>query len=157
MDKTQLLKKLNKFCPAWMKRGDASQSIDEILQQTIGQVLPGLLHIKIEYLDGQKITGSVPYSRQTANVLGYMHGGTIFTLGDTLAGAFLWSISEANQYAVTTRSEIKYLKPVKEGILKCTVTEKSRSERKVTLEAIFEMNGQTIGTMTVDYLLMTAT
>ena len=157
MNKQVLLDKLHKFCPPWIKQADPSLPVEEIFQQTIRQVLPGLLHVTIEYIDHEKIIGTVPYHHQTANVLGYMHGGTIFSTGDTLAGTFLWANSEAGQYAVTTHSEIKYLKPFKEGVLKCVVVEKSRQNRIVTLEAVFmDDDKQTISVMTVDYLLMKA-
>ena len=156
MDKNFVFEKLNNFSPDWIKKADPSQSVTEILQQTLSQVLPGLIGMKVEYLDDEKIIGTVPYSHQTANVVGYMHGGTIFTTGDSLAGTFLWTKSEANQYAITIRSEIKYLKPFKQGVLKCTVTEKSRKDRVVVLEAIFEdENNQIISTMILDFLLMT--
>lgn len=155
MDKSLLLEKLNKFCPEWIMKADPSLSITEFLQQTISQVLPGLIGVKIEYLDDEKIIGSVPYCHETANVVGYMHGGTIFSCGDTLAGAYLWAKSEANQFAITTKSEIKYFKPFKKGVLKCIVTEKSRKERTVILEAIFEdENKQIISSMNLEFLLM---
>ncbi len=155
MDKNSLLEKLNKFSPKWLRKADPSLPVVDILQQTIQKVLPGLLHIQIELLDTEKIIGTVPYRHDTANVVGYMHGGTIFTAGDTLSGTFLWANGEPNQYAVTMRSEIKYLKPVKEGLLRCTVTEKSRRGKTVTLEAVFENEqNQTMALMTVDYALM---
>src|SRR5687767_479687 len=137
MDKELTLAKLDKFCPSWIDRPDWSLSIAEIMQHVISQVLPGLLDVKVEYIGADKITGSAPYKRETANVMGYMHGGTLFTLGDTLAGAFLWANSDETHYAVTTGCEIKYLKPVIRGTVKCTVVEQSRNDRKVTLAATF--------------------
>ncbi len=102
------------------------------------QALPGLISLKIEFLDEEKIIGTIPYRNETANVVGAMHGGTIYSAGDTLAGAFLWSKSDGNHFAVTKRSEIRYLRPFKKGILCCTVREKTRSGRKVCLEAEFQ-------------------
>ena len=157
MDKNILLDKFDKFCAEWIKKAEPSLSITEILQHILNQVLPGLIHMTVEHLNDEKIIGSVPYRNDTSNVIGYMHGGTIFTTGDTLAGAFLWTRIEANQYAVTTSSEIKYLKPFKQGILRCTVTEKSRQDRNVVLEAVFEdVNGQMVSVMSMNYLLMSA-
>lgn len=156
MDKEIILAKLDKFCPSWIDRPDWSLSIAEIMQHVIRQVLPGLLDVKVEHLDRDKIIGSAPYKRETANVVGYMHGGTLFTLGDTLAGAYLWANSDENHYAVTTGCEIKYLKPVKSGIVRCTVVEKSRNDRKVTLKASFEDDDhRVLSGMTLEYLLMT--
>lgn len=157
MEQHPLLQKLQNFCPGWIQKpGEAFNNI-EMLQFVLDQVLAGYLEIKIELMDAEKIIGSVPYKHQTANVVGYMHGGAIFTTGDTLAGTFLWANSEADTYAITTRSEIKYMKPVKQGRLQCTVTEKQREGRKVTLEAVFNNEtGETVSIMTVDYLLMKA-
>jgi uncharacterized protein (TIGR00369 family) len=155
MDKDLLLQKLLNFCPDWIERPDPSLDKIGMLQFILDQVLAGTLGIRIERLDTEKITGSVPYSHQTANVVGYMHGGTIFTTGDTLAGTFIWANTDANTFAITTRSEIKYIKPLKEGMLQCTVTEKSREGRKIELEAIFtNEDGQAMAIMSVDYLLM---
>ena len=155
MNKSLLLQKLNKFCPDWIRKPEDSLELKEMLQYILDQVLAGLLKIKIEQLDHDKIIGSVPYEHSTANVVGFMHGGTIFTTGDTLAGTYLWAITDADTYAITTKSEIKYLKPFKQGILRCTVTEKSRQYRKVILEAIFEDgNNEVISIMALDYLLM---
>lgn len=155
-DKSVILKKLDIFCPSWIKRPDESLSIEQIMQQVIRQVLPGLIDVKVDCLDSDKIIGYAPYKKRTANVIGYMHGGTIFTLGDTLAGAYIWANTDENIIAVTIGSEIKYLKPVKSGTLKCTITEKIRLDRKITLEATFENGGQQIGIMTVEYLLIKA-
>ena len=157
MDNSVLLRKLEKFCPDWIQKPDTSLDTIGALQHILNQVFAGMLHIRIQQLDKDKITGTVPYEHATANVVGYMHGGTIFTTGDTLAGAFLWANSDENTYAITTRSEIKYLKPFKQGILKCTVTEKSRDGRKVILEAIFEdTESHIISVMIIDYLLMSS-
>jgi uncharacterized protein (TIGR00369 family) len=157
MEKHLLLQKLQSFTPDWIQKPDVSLSNAGMLQFILNQVLAGYLEIKIEHLDADKIVGSIPYKHKSANVVGLMHGGTIFLTGDTLAGAFLWANSDADTYAVTTRSEIKYMKAVKEGRMLCTVTQKFREGRKVVLEAIFtnEAN-QIVGTMTVDYLLMKA-
>src|SRR5688572_30172829 len=108
MNKSILINKLNKFCPEWLIKPDETDSEIEILQSVINQVLPGLLNIKIEFMDNTKIIGTIPYKNETANVVGYMHGGTIFSTGDTLAGAFLWAVSDEDTYAITTKSEIKY-------------------------------------------------
>ena len=155
MNKSLLLQKLNKFCPDWIRKPDDSLELKEMLQYILDQVLAGKLKIKIDHLEADKIIGSVPYSHSTANVVGFMHGGTIFTTGDTLAGTYLWAITDADTYAVTTKSEIKYLKAFKQGVLRCTVVEKSREGRKLILEAMFEnAENETIAMMTVDYLLM---
>jgi len=157
MDKNLLLQKLRNFCPDWLEKPDASLGNIEMLQFVLNQVLAGALEIKIEQLTKEQIVGTVPYKHQTANVVGFMHGGTIFTTGDTLAGALLWANTDAGTFAITTRSEIKYIKPHKHGLLKCTVTQKSRDDRKVVLEAVFTDEAhQTISIMLVDYLLMQA-
>lgn len=155
MNKNNLLNKLNKFCPEWIIKPDSSDSDTDLLQNVINQVLPGLLNIKIEYLDNTTITGTIPYKNDTANVVGFMHGGTIFSTGDTLAGAYLWAITDENTYAITTKSEIKYLKPFNNGTLNCFVKEKNRVDKTITLEAVFkDTNGKIISIMTMDYLLI---
>lgn len=155
MDKAAIFKKLDRFCPAWIKRPDELKSIPKMMEYVIGQVLPGKLETKVELIDDDKIIGTVPFSIETANVIGYMHGGTIFTLGDTLAGAYIWSITDENTIAVTTGSSIEYLKPVKKGKVKCMVTLKSREDKKVTLEGIFQDDDeQIVCKMTLNYQLM---
>jgi uncharacterized protein (TIGR00369 family) len=157
MDNSVLLTKLEKFCPDWIQKPDASLDTIGALQYILDQVFAGMLNIKIQHLDKDKITGMVPYEHSTANVVGYMHGGAIFTTGDTLAGAFLWANSDENVYAVTTRSEIKYIRPFTKGILRCSVTEKLREGRKVVLEAKFEdTEKHIISVMEIDYLLMSS-
>lgn len=155
MNKASLISKLNKFCPDWLTKPLESDSETEILKNVINQVLPGLLDITIEFMDNSSIIGSVPYKHETANVVGYMHGGTIFSTGDTLAGAYLWAITDEDTYAITTKSDIKYIKPFNHGTLRCIVKEKSRLDKAVTLEAVFkDANDQTISIMNLDYLLI---
>ena len=148
-----LLELIDKNCPSWINRPDPSWDKIKILQYIIDQVLPGILKIEIGYLDHEKIIGTIPYRKTTANVVGYLHGGSIYSLGDTLAGAFIWSKSDGTHFAVTRKSEIRYLRPFKIGILRCTVKEKSRSGRKILLTANYQdEDGKKITEVDMEYI-----
>ncbi len=143
---------IDKSCPDWIKRPDPNWPTIRILQFIIDQVLPGLLKVKIEFLDKEKIVGSIPYQNESANVLGYLHGGAIYSLGDTLAGAFLWACSDGTHYAVTRKSEIRFLRPIQTGVLHCTVKMKSKSGRKFFLVAdYFDDNNKKVSEILMEY------
>ncbi|MCC6275062.1 MAG: PaaI family thioesterase [Leptospiraceae bacterium] len=152
-----LIELIDQNCPDWIQRPDPDWDKIRILQSIIDQVLPGLLNIRIQALDDKKIIGVIPFARSTANVVGYMHGGTIYSLGDTLAGAFLWSKSDGSHIAITRKSVIRYLRPLQSGNLKCTVTETSRNGRKIFLRADYiSESGQKISEVEMEYIQVTS-
>ena len=157
MKSSAILRKLNKFCPEWISRPDKTMSIPQMMEYVIKQVLPGLLKVKVQFIDEDKIIGLAPYQNKTANVLGYMHGGAIFSLGDTLAGALIWAITDEDTIAVTVSSKIEYLKPVKDGGIKCTVILKSKTGKQAVLYGVFhDDNNQIVSKMAMNYHLMSA-
>jgi len=138
--------------PPWVNPPPESSSIIEKLQTIIDQVLPGYLAVKITELKEKEIHGSCPYLRKTANAFGFMHGGTIFILGDTLAGCLLWAGNDGITYEVTINSSIKYIRPVNDGEIKCIVREKSRKDKKIYLQADFwSPQGKKIARMKIEY------
>lgn len=136
-----------------MRRPAPELPIVEKLQSVIDQVLPGLLGVKIlEILPGQ-LTGEMLYRRNTANVVGYMHGGAIFTFGDTLAGALIWAETDGTSFAVTSQSKIRYLRPVPSGRLTCTVKIRSRTPRRISLTCDFHNEaGDRTAKMDLEYV-----
>lgn len=142
-------------CAPWIKRPNREMPLVDKLQSIIDQVLPGRLHIKIVSIQAGRIEGIVPYATDTANVVGVMHGGTIFTAGDTLAGALLWTTSDGTYFSMTRGCEIRYLRPLSSGNLRCTVTEKNRSERGIRLLADFYNDeNQRVAQMKMDYVIL---
>lgn len=155
MNNQTLLQLIDSNCPDWIIRPESSWDKIKILQSIMDQALPGFLSLKIESLNEKEIVGTIPYRNETANVVGYMHGGTIYSAGDTLAGAFLWSKSDGSHFAVTKKSEIRYLRPFKNGILRCTVGERSRSGKKACLEAYFQdEEGRAVSEVEMEFSLV---
>jgi acyl-CoA thioesterase len=54
------------------------------------------------------------------NVLGYMHGGAIFTIADTAIGLAHLASLDKGETATTVESRITYMRPALEGLLRAT-------------------------------------
>ncbi|MBE7410570.1 MAG: PaaI family thioesterase [Leptospiraceae bacterium] len=134
---SDLISLIDKNCPGWIERPNPDWDVIKILQSIIDQVLPGILKIQIESLDEEKIVGTIPFHISSANVVGYMHGGSIYSLGDTLAGAFLWTKSDGSYITVTKSSTIRFIRPFQSGVLECTVKEISKTGNEILLRAVY--------------------
>lgn len=155
MDKLAVLRGLvRSACPKWIR---VPRSTDPVafLQEIIDQVLPGALGVTIDQIGEGEIRGVVPFRKETANVAGLMHGATIFALGDTLAGALLWFMSDGSYYGVSASCSITYLRPITDGSLHCRVFESRRSERRIYLVAQFTSDtGRRVARLKMEYAIL---
>ncbi len=145
---------IRRITPSWMQKPAPELPILEKLQMVIDQVLPGRLGVRILTIRPGELTGEMPYRRDTTNVVGYMHGGAIFTFGDTLAGALIWAETDGKSFAVTSQSRIRYLRPVREGgILRCTVRITEQTARRISLVCDFTSDaGEKTAKLQVEYV-----
>lgn len=60
---------------------------------------------------------TMPYSEETNQPYGIMHGGAVFTLADSAAAYALGGVTERGKRFVTVEMKINYLYPVKEGLV----------------------------------------
>ncbi len=112
--------------------------IQDQIQFLIDQCLPGTLGITIEKLDPEESTAHVPYKRNTSGLHGLMHGGTIFSAGDTLTALQLMLHGdETTTNILTVNASIRYLRPVPDGRVKIRTRITSREGSNVFMTADF--------------------
>lgn len=134
----------NKILSSWIEPADPKMSQLEKLQHIMDQVMPGIIGLKITSLSQNKISGSLALDKASSNVVSSMHGGAIFTLGDTLAGALLWANTDGEIFGTTKAASIQYFRPLRKGTLHCTAVETNRVDnprdpkmpREIDIEAI---------------------
>jgi len=133
-----ILELVEKICPEWIGRPSPDFSNLEKVNHIMKQVMPGHIGMQIDHVSKEEVRGSIALHRQkTANLLGNLHGGATFTLGDTLAGVLLWLKSDGSYFGVTKSSLITYRRPVKKGTLYCSVSETFRDDKTVEITAKF--------------------
>ncbi len=115
-----------KILPAWISKPPAHMSPKDKLQFIMDQVMPGVIGLKVQFAGKTEVRGSLDLDKRTLNVVNSMHGGAIFTLGDTLAGILLWINTDGGLFGTTKSASIQYFRPLRQGTLYCTVTETAR-------------------------------
>ena len=97
---------------------DENRPILEQIQLLIDQCLPGHLGLRLIRLDADQSEARLSYRREIAGLHGYMHGGAIFTAGDTLTALMLLhQINPDTRNVLTTDAGIRYLRPLPDGDL----------------------------------------
>ena len=102
--------------PDIFDRPPAGASLIEGLQHLVDQCLPGLLGLRFEKLAAEECVAELPYRKETTGIHGLMHGGTIFSAGDTItAMQTMLNGDENTKNVLTTDASIRYLRPVDSG------------------------------------------
>ena len=88
-----------------------------------------LLNMKIlEASNGRSIL-TMPFYFKYAQGAGLMHGGALISLADTAVAMAMKSILEENTHFATINVKVKFLYPVKKGMVKA-VAEVKKSDRE---------------------------
>ena len=148
-----------KILPSWLRfpeKADLEKmSPEQKIQFLMDQIMPGHIGFVLEKFDEKECISRIEFSRQkTANILGTFHGGAIFTLGDTLAGVYMWAISDGSLFGMTRNATITYLKPVRTGTLHCYAGKKVKEGKALFVECIFKDSlKRTVAVMEVEFFL----
>ena len=139
----------------WLEEPPEGLSDLENMQFLLNQAMPGTIEMQILSLTHDEITGAAPFKPGTANLLGTMHGGTLFTLGDTLAACLLWNVFGVGKRFATTQSNIRYIRPVTEGLCTCKARIVKEYGKRVDLQAdFFDDAGKRVARQLVTYILL---
>ena len=76
--------------------------------------------LKLEELRPGEAKGSCPLRPELLNPYGYVHGGAIDTLLDTLGGICAYTATLPPRYVVTRSTDIHYLRPIVGEIMRGT-------------------------------------
>ena len=135
--------------PEWISQPQPGAEPLAQMQHIINQVLPGTLGVIITELNEDEVWGEIAFKPATANALGILHGGSIFTLGDTLTGCLLWY---KEILAVTASSEIKYIRPTSEGKVTCHARILKREGKRIKMVCDFYNAGKKrVARMKINY------
>ena len=132
-------------------------SMEESFQHLGDQCLPGLLGLKIEKVSKELSIAHIDYQVKTAALHGLMHGGTIFSAGDTITAMMLMLFGDENSVNVlTTGAEIRYLRPVPEGrITLHSVVKERKGERFKLVVDFLNEKGKRVAQGKYNYLMIT--
>lgn len=89
------------------------------------------LHISVDLIDDDRAEGHMDITHGCKNPGGYVHGGSIFTLCDTIGGVA--AISDGHRY-VTQTSSISYLGNQQEGVINASAKVLHRGRRTCLVE-----------------------
>ncbi len=136
----------------WIDLPQKKLSAIDLMNYIILQVLPGTLSIKLIRFTEDEMWGKMPYRHETCNPAGIMHGGTIFSFGDTVAGCLLWA---NDLVSVSSSAEIKYLRPVQKGSLTCYAKKILHNVDNVRVVAnVYDEEQKRIARMKINYAII---
>lgn len=96
-------------------------SVEEFIWQRVADIpffqFTGMEFVKISK---EEVIGKLEIKPEHLNAAGSVHGGMLYTLVDTFAGALAALIQEGN--VVTVNSHIEFLRPAVSGTLYCKGT-----------------------------------
>ncbi len=107
-------------------------------------------HLGIRYIsvaDGV-CTTEVDMAGHLHNVVGGFHGGAAFALVDCAMGAAIYSLLDIDELAATLEAKANYIRPVREGTIRCTARVIHRGRRTAVLDAEVTANGKLVAKAT---------
>ena len=82
------------------------------------------------------------------NVVGGFHGGAAFALVDCAMGAAIYSLLDIDELAATLEAKTNYIRPVREGVVRCTARVIHRGRRTAVLDAEVTADGKLVAKAT---------
>ncbi len=102
-------------------------TVEEQAQNLIDQCHPGATKMKLLRLSPELSEATIPYDMSNRALHGLMHGGCLFSVGDTLTAIMsAYFVEHADERTLTMEASIRYLRPVARD----TVTAKARLQGK---------------------------
>jgi 1,4-dihydroxy-2-naphthoyl-CoA hydrolase len=98
-------------------------SLLEAMNARVPGTLPGLLGIEITNMEGGQVSGRLTVRPDLLAPNGFLHGGTIVALADTVCGfgSFATKPAEATGFT-TVELKANYIGTAREGIITCEAT-----------------------------------
>lgn len=85
----------------------------ETAQHLIDQCHPAGTRMRLTVLEGDTAIAEIPYAQENRALHGFMHGGCLFTVGDTLTALLcMFHITSGDQRMLTRDGSIRYLRPI---------------------------------------------
>lgn len=98
-------------------------SLEEQAQHLIDQCHPGATGMQLLEMTSEHSRAEIKYTMSNRALHGYLHGGSYFTVGDTLTAIMcMFYIESESERMLTVQASIRYLRPV----LKETVRAEAR-------------------------------
>jgi len=94
-------------------------------------------HLGIRYVvveAGRAVT-EVDMAAFLENVVGGFHGGAAFALIDCAMGAAVFSLLRENELTATLEAKTNYIRPVREGLIRCEARVIHKGRRTAVLDA----------------------
>lgn len=94
-------------------------------------------HLGIRYVsvDNGSCVAEIDMADYLQNVVGGFHGGAAFALIDCAMGAAIYSLLDIDELAATLEAKTNYIRPVREGLIRCTAKVIHRGRRTAVLDA----------------------
>lgn len=94
----------------------AGGTLMQQVQELIDQCLPGTIGLRLVRLAPDESECLVEYRRETAGLHGFMHGGTVYAVCDTLTALMLLFHGDSGvRNIVTVSAQIRYLRSLARG------------------------------------------
>lgn len=142
--------------PDMFERPAPGTDLVATLQYLADQCLPGLIGLKFEALTPEESVAHIDYRKETTGLHGLMHGGTIFSAGDTLTAMMSLLLGDENSRNVlTTDATIRYLRPVAEGRVRLVAKVHRREGNRVYFVCdYFNEDGKRVARSRYTYLIV---
>lgn len=107
-------------------------------------------HLGIRYISVEDgvCTTEVDMAEYLQNVVGGFHGGAAFALVDCAMGAAIYSLLDIDELAATLEAKTNYIRPVREGLIRCTARVIHRGRRTAVLDADVMAGGKLVAKAT---------
>ena len=103
-------------------------------------------HLGIRYIsvENGSCIAEIDMTDFLQNVVGGFHGGAAFALIDCAMGAAIYSLLEIDELAATVEAKTNYIRPVREGLIRCTAKVIHRGRRTAVLDAEVVSGGKLV-------------
>lgn len=110
MDITTLMRAI---VPAELFRFPESGALVERAQSLIDQCHPAATRMRLTSLSADLAEAEAPFAMENRALHGFMHGGCMFTIGDTLTAIMcMFQVEHPDERMLTMNASIRYLRPV---------------------------------------------
>lgn len=115
-----------------LKAPDLSWPIEQQFQFLTDQCLPGMLGMKLISLSKEEGVAEIASNEKNIGIHGLMHGGTIFSVGDTVTALMTTLYADENtKNILTVNASIRYLRPVEDETITSVSKVTNREGQKI--------------------------
>lgn len=127
----------------------------EKMRSSMNQTHPGAIGLQLDAIQEDRAEGSVYLGMNSANGQGFVHGGVLFSLGDSISACLLFKLLGDIPEAVTVSAGIRYLRPVDRGRVRCEARLLRHEGREYRFVTNFtNEDGKRVARAKFDYLIL---